>query len=169
MLAGSSIALENSENSVPLQFGASSTETVGNSLLFLSVCFSCCPKLSQPVSRAGPFAQCPDPGWGFAVVLPAPAGTECGSSTACLPPAGQELLQVSCSQGSLGWHQHSLSWFLVAFNLCTGLGAGARFPGGFVCPGLSRQWQPMAGVGLWYLLGNSHLLACEELKSVAYF
>lgn len=93
-------ALENSENSLPLQFGALST---GNSLLFLSVCFSCFPKLSQPVGWAGPFAQCPDPGWGFAVVLPAPAGTERGASTACFPPAGQELLQVSCSQGSLGW------------------------------------------------------------------
>lgn len=98
-----------SENLVPLQFGASSTETVGNSLLFLSMCFSCCPKLPQPGSRAGLPAQTLAGGfqWGFQLlqaqsmvpVLPA------------FPQVRQELLQAPCSRGfSVAWarHQHSL-------------------------------------------------------------
>lgn len=124
-------ASENSENSVPLLFVASSTETVGNPLLFLSGCFSCCPKSPQPVSRAGLFAQCLPRAWlGF------PGGFQPlqAQSTACLPLARQELLGVSCSWGNLeealGWpgHQHPLSCFLVPFpSISARAGAGARF------------------------------------------
>lgn len=46
------------EHPIPLQFGASSTETVGKLFLFLYIYFSCCSELLQPVSSEGSFAKC---------------------------------------------------------------------------------------------------------------
>lgn len=35
--------------------------------------------------------------------------------------------------------------------------------------GSAARRQPTANAELWYLLGNSHLLVCEELKLGGYF
>lgn len=97
---------------VPLQFGASSTETVGKPLLYLHRYFSCCPEVLRPVSSDGSFAKClPRPRlgglqWGFqfpqapsrcpccppspgeGVRAPAAGGTFCTSCPPALPAVG---------------------------------------------------------------------------------
>lgn len=131
-------ASENSEKSVSLQFGTSSTGTVGNSLIFPSMYFSCCPKLPQPVSRADLFAQCPFRPW---------LGVSSGASSSCRhkvwcqhslpsPRQGRSSSRFPAAKAS-GWPGlgTSIPSELVPGglpqHLCTRLGTGARFPGGY--------------------------------------
>lgn len=137
---------------------------------FFSICFSCCPELPQPISRAGPFAQCPPRPW---LEVSSRVSSSCRQRAQCqhcLPSPGKAGAPPGFLQPGLQGEAPAFprSCFLVPFPSISAP-VWEQVQDFLVDLSAQGSADSATSAGLCCLLGNSHLLVCEELKSVVYF